>query len=185
MGGMASSSSGYLVINGGTIYVNAGGDGLDANTSITQTGGDVTVDGPTDSGNGALDYDTEYNMTGGSVLAVGSSGMLQAISDDSTVKCLTVIYSQSQAAGTVITLKDSSGNTVFTDTAAKQYDSFVYAGPNLTEGAAYTLYSGDTQLCTVTLSGTVTTVDDSGNATSAGGMGGGQMGGHGQMNARG
>ncbi|MCI1722844.1 MAG: carbohydrate-binding domain-containing protein [Lachnospiraceae bacterium] len=178
-GGMQSDSTGYLVINGGTIYVNAGGDGLDANSTITQTGGDIVVDGPTDDGNGALDYGTEYKMTGGSVLAIGSSGMLQAVSDDSTVKCLTVVYSSSQEAGTVITVKDSSGNTVFTQTAAKQYDSFVYAGDNLKEGETYTVYSNDTQLCTVTLSGTVTTVDDSGNATTAGTMGGGTNGGMG------
>jgi len=178
-GGMQSDSTGYLVINGGTIYVNAGGDGLDANSTITQTGGDIVVDGPTDDGNGALDYGTEYKMAGGSVLAIGSSGMLQAVSDDSTVKCLTVVYSSSQEAGTVITVKDSAGNAVFTQTAAKQYDSFVYAGDNLKEGETYTVYSDDTQLFTVTLSGTVTTVDDSGNATTAGTMGGGTNGGMG------
>ena len=179
-GGMESDSTGYLTISGGTIYVNADGDGLDANTSITQSGGDVIVDGPENSGNGALDYGTEYNMTGGSVLAIGASGMMQTISDDSTVKCLAVVYSDTQSAGTEITVKDASGNVIFSQKAAKSYGSFVYADSSLKEGGTYTVYSDGTQLCTVTLSGTVTTVDDSGSSTTAG-MGGNMGGGMGGM----
>ena len=40
MGGMFEESSGYLTITGGKLYVNSGGDGLDANTDIKQTGGE-------------------------------------------------------------------------------------------------------------------------------------------------
>ena len=169
---MASSSSGYLTINGGTIYVNASGDGLDANTSITQTGGDVTVEGPTDSANGALDYGTEYNMTGGSLVAIGSSGMLQQISDDSSETALTVVFSSAQAAGTEITLKDSSGSTLASLTTTKEAATVEFAGSGLTDGETCSLYADGTKLCDITLSGTVTTVNDSGESTTTGGMGG-------------
>jgi hypothetical protein len=68
----------YLYINGGTITVNAGGDGLDANGAIEMTGGLVVVNGPTEQMNGALDYDGTFNISGGTLIAVGSAGMAQA-----------------------------------------------------------------------------------------------------------
>lgn len=172
MGGMQSNSTGYLYINGGTIHVNASGDGIDSNTNITQTGGEITVDGPTADMDGALDYDDSYEMSGGTLFAVGSSGMLQAISDSSSVNCLTVIYSSAQAAGTTITIRDADGNTIAEYTPEKQYASFVFASEALEDGATYTVLSNGSEVCTVTLSGTVTMVDDSGNATTAGWGGG-------------
>ena len=67
-----------LTINGGYLYVNAGGDGLDSNGSIERTGGTVIVNGPTNDGNGPLDYLGTFNISGGLLVAVGSSGMAQA-----------------------------------------------------------------------------------------------------------
>lgn len=53
----SSSSSDYqIIINGGTITVDADGDGLDSNGNIFIKGGTTTVNGPTNAGNGALDY---------------------------------------------------------------------------------------------------------------------------------
>lgn len=172
MGGMQSTSSGNLYINGGTIHINASGDGIDSNTDITQTGGTVTVDGPTADMDGALDYDDTYDMSGGYLFAVGSSGMLQTISESSSVPCLAVIYSSIQAAGSTITVADADGETVASFTAEKTYASFVLASEELKEGETYTVLRDGTKLFDVTLSGTVTMVDDSGNATSAGMTGG-------------
>ena len=45
----------FLIINGGTLIVNAGGDGLDNNGAIEMNGGLVIVNGPTEQMNGALD----------------------------------------------------------------------------------------------------------------------------------
>lgn len=51
------SNDNILVINSGSIYVNSVGDGIDVNGSAYMYGGEVLVDGPTNSGNGPLDYD--------------------------------------------------------------------------------------------------------------------------------
>ena len=163
--GFMETSTGYLTITGGTIYVNAQGDGLDANTSIAQSGGTVIVDGPSSDGNGAIDYASSYNMTGGSLLAVGSSGMLQSISSESTEKA--IVWTGTGSAGDKITIQDASGKTLAEYTAKKAFGSVVYADESLAEDVTYTITVGDkTEEITVS------------DGTYATGMGGG-MGGHG------
>ena len=50
-----------VVINGGTLKINADGDGIDSNGDLTINGGSIIVYGPENSGNSAIDY----NGTGG------------------------------------------------------------------------------------------------------------------------
>ncbi len=47
-----ASGNNHLYINGGYIYVDAGGDGLDSNGAIDMTAGTVIVNGPSNTGNG-------------------------------------------------------------------------------------------------------------------------------------
>ncbi len=163
-GMMASDSTGYIFINGGDIYVNGNGDGIDANNAIIQTAGKIIVEGPTNSGNGALDYGTAYVMTGGTVLAAGSFGMASTISSNSTVYCLSVTYSQVQTAGTVYKLVDPEGNTLIEYTSTKQFQNVVYASSDLTSGVEYTLMNEDGVMMSGTLSQIITSISDSGGA---------------------
>ena len=177
MGGMFEESSGYLTITGGKLYVNSGGDGLDANTDIKQTGGEVIVEGPTDNGNGSLDYGNSYKMNGGTLTATGSSGMLQSISEESKSYAVTVLFTDNVAAGTTISLRKSNGKEIASITTTKVTETFQFAGKGLRKGRTYTLYCDDEEICTITLTGKVTTVDDSGTETSVSGMmmGGGHV----------
>ena len=54
MGGEAANEANQLTINGGTLLVNADGDGLDSNGYATITGGTITVNGPTNPATGHL-----------------------------------------------------------------------------------------------------------------------------------
>ena len=177
MGGMFEESSGYLTITGGKLYVNSGGDGLDANTDIKQTGGEVIVEGPTDNGNGSLDYGNSYKMNGGTLTATGSSGMLQSISEESKSYAVTVLFSDNVAAGTTISLRKSNGKEIASITTTKVTETFQFAGKGLKKSGTYTLYCDDEEICTITLTGKVTTVDDSGTETSVSRMmmGGGHV----------
>lgn len=169
-----NDSSGILTIGGGTIYVNAGGDGLDSNGTIAMTGGSVTVDGPTDNGNGALDSTTGFTISGGSLIATGSSGMAEAPDTNSSQESILMYYSSTQAAGTVVSLKDSSGATLATFTPSKQFISAAISASGLKTGETYTLYSNDTSVVSFTLSDTVTYLNESGITTNQSmGSGGG------------
>lgn len=165
----ASDDDVYIKITGGTITVNAGGDGIDSNGNLYITGGTVYVAGPTSNGNGALDYEGEASITGGTLIAAGSSGMAQGMGSNSTQCSMLVNLSETIAAGSVISLKDSSGNVLISWTSPKQFSSVVISTAELAQGSTYTLVTGDTQT-EVTLSSVATT---SGNAGFGGGFGDG------------
>lgn len=189
-----------LSISGGTVTVNAAGDGLDSNGSIQMTAGTVLVNGPTNSGNGSLDYDQTFEMTGGFLIAAGSAGMLQAASEQSTQNAIVMTYPDTQAAGTLLHVEDSNGNTVATFAPEKDYQAVFISSPNLEQDKDYTLYSGGTstgkdadglyndgdykdgiKVVEFTISDSVTWLNESGVTTgSSGGPGDGGMRGGGQ-----
>jgi hypothetical protein len=165
----AVDTSKSLVISGGTITVNADGDGLDSNGTMSISGGTIYVSGPTASNNGALDSGSTMTISGGTIIAAGSAGMAQTFDETSTQTSISYTFTSVQQAGTTITLKDASGNVIASYTPEKVYQSVVISAPGLTIGQGYTLYTGSTSVETITLSGVVTTIG-SGNA--AGGMNG-------------
>lgn len=172
----ASDDDVYVKITGGTITVNAGGDGIDSNGNLYITGGTVYVAGPTSNGDGALDYEEEASITGGTLIAAGSSGMAHGMGSNSTQCSMLVNLSETIAAGSVISLKDSSGNVLISWTSPKQFSSVVISTAELAQGSTYALVTGDTQT-EVTLSSVATT---SGSAGFGGGFGGaGGRGGNG------
>ena len=132
----------WLYINGGSIYVNAGGDGVDSNGSIEMTGGLLLVDGPTNDGNGPLDYMGTFNISGGTLVAVGSMGMAQAPSTSSTQASIFIGLNQALSASTLIHLETTSGQNVLTYAPSKQYQSVLVSSSELELGASYSLFTG-------------------------------------------
>lgn len=171
-GGFNESDGSELVINGGIVHVNAGGDGIDSNGTITINGGEIYVDGPTSGGDGALDYADTCEINGGILVAAGSIGMAIAPTSGSTQYSVNAAFSKTYNGETKVTVKDSSGNEVLAYTPAKNFQSFVFSTDKLKSGETYTIYAGDTQEGTFTVSDITTTV---GNVSS--GMGGGKPGG--------
>jgi len=165
----AVDTSKSLVISGGTITVNADGDGLDSNGTMSISGGTIYVSGPTASNNGALDSGSTMTISGGTIIAAGSAGMAQTFDETSTQASISYTFASEQQAGTTITLKDDSGNVIASYTPVKVYQSVVISAPGLTIGQSYTLCTGGASVESITLSGVVTTIG-SGNA--AGGMNG-------------
>lgn len=133
----------FIVINGGTINVNADGDGIDSNGDLIVTGGTIYVSGPTNGGNGALDYAGNATISGGTIVAVGASGMAQNFGSDSTQGCMLVTVAESTLTGD-LTLTDSDGNVIVSYSPEKAYNSVVISSPDIKKGATYTLATGDT-----------------------------------------
>lgn len=141
MGPGGSSGSAKLSITGGYIYVNATGDGLDVNGSITMTNGVLIVNGPTANNNAPLDYDGTFVISGGFVLAAGSSGMAQIPGSSSTQNSVLIKFNSTQTAGQLVHVQSSTGTELFTFKPIKNYQSIAFSAPTLTK-QSYHLYVG-------------------------------------------
>ncbi len=164
------SSSDYAIyINGGKIYVNSMGDGIDSNGALYINDGIVIVDGPTNSANGALDSETGIIYKGGTVVAVGASGMVAVPGNSSTNYSMSVFFTQNYAAGTKISVRKSNGTTIFEHTSAKSFQHAVLGSDEFENGETYHIYINDEEYTSVTLSGTTTQVGNGGGMMPGGG----------------
>lgn len=190
----SSNSSYMLYIRGGTIVVNAYGDGLDSNGGVEMSGGTVLVSGPTENMNGALDAGI-FNITGGTLIAAGSAGMAEAPSSSSSQNSVLINFDNILQAGTLVHVQDSAGKEIFTFAPAKEFQSIVFSLPSLSLSETYTVFVGGSdsgsnsggliqggsytageQYTSLTLSSVVTGAGNMGGFGGAGGAGGG--GGH-------
>lgn len=173
-----------VTINGGTVtLLNSSGrdaDGIDSNGNIDINGGLVYISLVGDGGNCALDYGSENGgacrINGGTVVACGGSTMLEAMSENSAQPSL-LYAGTTQAAGTEITLQDSSGKILLTYAAPNSFSAVLVSCPEMATGSTYALTLG-TASQEIALTQVATTYGVSGNM--GGGMG--DMGGRGGMN---
>ena len=93
-----------LILSGGYLYVYAGGDGLDTNSSSISFKGTDVVIVSTSGGNSAIDADYSYTYTSGTILAICPNGMTNEITGSSAFKSYGTQKSLgSLKAGTVVT----------------------------------------------------------------------------------
>lgn len=195
MGGMMEEENCDIYINGGTLIVNADGDGLDSNGNLTMTGGTVIVFGPTSGADGALDYGGEGTISGGTIAAFGSMGMAQGLDPSGDQSVLMVSFNETQQAQTRISLCDENGQILFSILPEKEFQSAVISTAGMTSGQTLGLYTGGTtnsdsqiitmgeltdatKLCDVTLTDEMTSISSDGSERTQMGMGGmGGMGG--------
>lgn len=141
-GGFSSASSGdSIAISGGTLTIQASGDGLDANGTIEITGGTTVVTGPTSGDNAVLDYDTSATIAGGTFLGTGAAGMAQTFR---SAEQGVVAERVSGSAGDGIVLADASGTALLTLSPALDFQFIVLSSPDLVSGETYTLTVGGT-----------------------------------------
>lgn len=135
----------WMELNGGYIHILAGGDGVDSNGDLTINGGEIYIDGPSDNGNSAIDYGDRSSayVNGGMLVAIGSSGMAEGMSDSSKQEVLMVKLGEQMEAGNVV-LTDSEGNVIVSYTALKTYDCVIVSTAEVESGATYTLTTSGT-----------------------------------------
>lgn len=138
MGGrMENDSSCKITMTDGYVLLLAQGDGVDSNGSVELSGGKLIVYGPTNGGNGALDYGGNFTVTGGTLLATGSAGMAQSVSQ-SSVPVLNFNLDGNEK--TLYTITDNSNNCKFAFTAPKSFQNLIFASDCLQDGVSYNLY---------------------------------------------
>ncbi|MBR2577289.1 MAG: S-layer homology domain-containing protein, partial [Firmicutes bacterium] len=146
----------------------------------------------------ALDYEGSCTVNSGDLLCIGTSGMAMAPSSGTYVmfgsggmggqmggqpgnmggqmgqtgqmgrQTQTSQGSVSISAGSTITIKDASGNTLIETTSPKAANNVMYASDSLAGGSSYTLYVNGTQAATA-------------SAAAGNGQSGGQPGGQGMQ----
>ena len=174
-----------LTITGGTLVVDAEGDGLDSNGIATMTGGTVVVAGPTNSGNGALDVNGDLTVDGGTLVAAGSAGMVVSPSTDSQQGWVSATLDSAVEAGTVIQIVNADKQVIATYTTGKTVQNVVVSTADITSGDEYTVTpaapppatpSVDCRPAASSAPATSAATVTAGEAA-AGGMGGGGRGG--------
>lgn len=133
----AADSSCLVTISGGTVRINAQGDGIDSNGDLVISGGEVYISGPRNGGDGALDYNGSGTISGGIVVACDMGGMSQNFSDGSQCSAMISLNGSGE-----IRLTDASGNALLSYTPADDYSCIVVSCPELSEGSEYTLSYG-------------------------------------------
>lgn len=135
------ASNGAVIIAGGKIYMNASGDGIDANGSITISGGHTTVCGPTVGDTAVLDYDTTAEITGGTFIGTGSSMMAQTFT--SSTQGVIALSVGNQNAGTLIQVQDENENVLISDKPKLDFAIMIVSCPEMVQGKNYTVTVGN------------------------------------------
>lgn len=134
-GGLSASSDGTIVISGGDLYINASGDGIDANGTLEISGGYTVVVGPTQGDTATLDFDKTGTITGGTFIGTGASMMAQTFtSSEQGVISLSV---GNQSAETQIVLKDSDGNVIIDYAPELPFQIVILSTPEMVTGETY------------------------------------------------
>jgi len=138
--GLSSNSNGSIKVSGGNLYINSSGDGMDANGTLEISGGYTIVVGPTQGDTATLDYDKSATITGGTFIGTGAQGMAQTFSDSK--QGVVALRVGNQSAGTNITLKDKSGNTIIEYAPELSFAVVILSSPDIVSGEAYTITVG-------------------------------------------
>ena len=138
----ASTSTGTILISGGTLIIESEDDGIDANGTFTMTGGNVFINGPTSGLQSAIDFDLEWIQSGGLLIAVAGYGNETKFpSTGSTQTTLVYNLTNVQPANQLISLI-SEDIALYTFTPLKSYQVVYISSPDLNQSTTYTLAVG-------------------------------------------
>jgi hypothetical protein len=160
----------YLHITGGTIDILAGHDGIDSNGNIFLEGGTLKVSGPSQGMEGAIDLDGSFIITGGEFITAGSVINIT----ESSQPVILVSYTRQLASGSVITMKDSGGNTLLEYTSRNACTMSGFTSASFELGKTYSLYINGQKRVDVAVNNILTAIGDDGRVygTGTGGRGG-------------
>lgn len=145
-----SGQNSVINITGGNITItNSDGrdaDGLDSNKDIYISGGKILIS-VSDNSNNAIDYGSENGgvceISGGTVLACGSSSMAEGF-DSSSAQGF-IMYTESAAAGTTVSVANSDGGELLSEEIPYSFSSVVISTPEMNIGDTCILTIGESE----------------------------------------
>ena len=147
-GGMGGGGGTFEVVDatinitGGTVTVNANGDGIDSNGTATLSGGTLIVNGPFTGGNASLDTNGDLLLNGTTVAAGNSGDMFEAPSTNSTSGYVKISNVSNLSAGTTVQVTDSSGTVVANYKVTNSSTALILVSSSkITKGQSYTVYT--------------------------------------------
>lgn len=147
----------HIIISGGTITVDASGDGLDSNGTIYVTGGTLIVYGPTTGADTGLDADGGILIDGGNVFVASSKEMLEIPASNSKSNVLVYGVNTVQA-GSEIILTNADGGEMVRITLKKQAQAIILSTPELATNGTYSLYADENLLASFSVTETITVI---------------------------
>lgn len=151
------SVSEHIIISGGTITVDASGDGLDSNGTIYVTGGTLIVYGPTTGADTGLDADGGILIDGGNVFVASSKEMIEIPASNS--KSNVLVYGVNTVpAGSEIILTNADGGEMVRITLKKQAQAIILSTPELATNGTYSLYADENLLASFSVTETITAI---------------------------
>ncbi len=117
-----------IQINGGTLVVNADGDGLDSNGYIEINGGTVFVNGASNSDDSGLDYEYGATVNGGNVVLMGSAAMAEDFTGGTQAY---LMERMSGSAGSTIEVTDDSGTVLVSYVSPKAFQAVTASAPGI------------------------------------------------------
>lgn len=153
-----------ISINGGDLFINASGDGIDSNNNIEMTGGNVVLYGSKRQNDGAIDYDGTFIISGGTIIASGTIGMVQSTSDKSNQNSILMFFSDTINKKSKVTLKDDKNNLILEITPIKEFETILFSSKEIKKGNRYTININDGKVVTFEVIDTSTWVNEKGIA---------------------
>ena len=126
-----------MTINGGYLYVNAKGDGLDSNGSLVFNGGVVVVSGSVSGADGSLDSDGTMVYNGGIVMGLSSRGMMEYPESG----CL-VATNLEASAGDSIAVVAEDGTVLSVFQTEKAVSDLIYASADASSDSCQIVIGG-------------------------------------------
>jgi hypothetical protein len=139
-GGPGKAGDGSVTISGGIVNIISYGDGIDANGTLTITGGKTIITGPTRGDTATLDFDVRGGISGGTFIGTGGAGMAQTFSN-STQGVISVNVGEQPAA--TLSVTDADGNVVISHTPTLPFAVIIISTPDMIKGESYTITIGE------------------------------------------
>ncbi len=133
----------YILINGGSLDINADGDALDSNGLMVINDGDISLYGTINPEDTLLDTDNGYIINGGEIIGTTSKGMIEMPGSNSTNQTIFYYPETNISENSKIEIKDSSNNVVYSKKTKSNDEVVVISTSKISLNSKYYLYVDD------------------------------------------